>query len=142
MALAILEAEKGKKLGNLPFGAVLVKNADIIGSAHAEDITSTDVSAHAELQAIQQACKNLKTSNLKECVLYTTNEPCAMCAGAILQSGISKIVIGVIRGDIPNRFQPKKIGIDELIENYNYKPEIIRGVLKSEVIELFKNGKL
>jgi len=137
MALAIIEAEKGKKLGNLPFGAVVVCNGDVISSAHAEDITTSDVTAHAELQAIQKACKNLGKSDLKDCTIYSTNEPCVMCAGAILQSGIFKIVIGVVRGDIPNRFQPKKFGIDDLVENYNYTPEIIKGVLKSEVIELF-----
>jgi tRNA(adenine34) deaminase len=138
MSLAIAEAEKGKMLGNLPFGAVIVMDNEVISCAYAEDISAHDVTAHAEVQAIKKACDKLKTINLKDSTIYTTNEPCVMCAGAILQSGISKAVIGAVRGDIPGRFQPKKFGIDNLIENYNYKPEIIKGVLKNKVIELFK----
>lgn len=137
MSLAIAEAEKGKAVENLPFGAVVVIDNTIVSCAYAEDISTNDVTAHAELQAIQKACKKLKTINLKDCTIYTTNEPCIMCAGAIFQSGISKIVIGVIRGDIPNRFKPRKLKFEDLMENYNHKPEIIKGVLKNKIIELF-----
>ncbi len=138
MSLAIVEAEKAKATGNLPFGAIVVIDNKIISSAYAEDISTNNVTAHAELEAIKKACKKLKTINLKNCIIYTTNEPCLMCAGAIFQSGISKIVIGVIRGDIQGRFQPRKLKFEDLMKNYNYKPEITKGVLKNKIIELFR----
>lgn len=138
MELAILEGKEAKAKGNLPFGAVIVMDDKLISSAHAEDLSSNDITRHAEILAIKKACQNLKTKDLKECILYTTNEPCVMCSGAILQAGINKIVIGVMRGDIPSRFMPKKYSIKDLSENYNYKPAIIEGVLKDKIIDLFK----
>lgn len=140
MSLAIAEATTGKTLGNLPFGAVVVLNGEVVSFAHAEDASTSDVTAHAELQAIKKACQALKTINLKECIIYATNEPCVMCSGAILQAGINKIVIGAMRGDIPGRFMPKKYSINDFAENYGSKPEIIKGVLKDKVIELFKDS--
>ncbi len=139
MSLAIAEAVKGKASGNLPFGAMVVLNGEVISTAHAEDVATHDVTAHAELQAIKKACKTLKTTSLKECIMYTTNEPCVMCSGAILQAGINKIVIGAMRGDIPGRFMPKKYSINDFAENYGYRPEIVKGVLKDKVVEFFKD---
>lgn len=136
MTLAIVEAKKGKELGNLAFGAVVVLNEKVISSAYAENISNKNATSHAELLAVEKACKNLETIDLKNCSIYTTHEPCIMCIGAILESGISRIIIGAVRGDFENRFKPKKFNIDNLIENYNYKPEIIKGILKEKVIEL------
>ena len=91
MLIALKEAKKSLKTDDVPVGAVIVKNNKIISRAHNTKEKSNDVTKHAEMVAISQACKKLKNWHLDGCVMYVTLEPCMMCCGAIEQSRISKV---------------------------------------------------
>ena len=92
MKLALKEAIKAKKQDEVPVGAVIVKNNVIISKAHNQKEKKKNPIKHAEIIAIERACKKLKTWHLDECILYVTLEPCLMCAGAIIQSRIKKVI--------------------------------------------------
>ena len=95
MTEAVLEGEKGcKKKHGGPFGAVVVKGGKIVGRGHNMILTKKDPTAHAEVEAIRDACKNLKTYNLKGCEIYSVSEPCVMCLGAILLANIESCYFG------------------------------------------------
>ena len=95
MKEAIKEAYKGinQKHGG-PFGSVVVKNGEIIGRGHNMVLKDKDPTCHGEIMAIRDACKNLNSFDLSDCILYTTAEPCPMCKGAILWANISKVYYG------------------------------------------------
>ena len=94
LSLALEEAEKAREKGEVPVGAVIVKNGEIIAKAHNLRESLNDPTAHAEILAIREACNKLNNWRLHGCEMYVTLEPCPMCAGAILQSRLSKIYIG------------------------------------------------
>ena len=94
LSLALEEAEKAREKGEVPVGAVIVKNGEIIAKAHNLKERLNDPTAHAEILAIREACNKLNNWRLHGCEMYVTLEPCPMCAGAILQSRLSKIYIG------------------------------------------------
>ncbi len=95
MKLAIKEAEEGIKKGHGgPFGAVVVKNGEVIGKGHNQVVVNNDPTCHAEVDAIRQACANIKSFNLKGCDIYTTGEPCPMCLSAVLWANIEHIYYG------------------------------------------------
>ena len=100
------EALKEAKIGienhdGGPFGAVIVdKTGKIIGVGHNKVLKEKDPTAHAEITAIRDACKSLKSNNLKGCTLYTTTEPCPMCLAAIIWSNIETIYYGTTRNDV------------------------------------------
>ena len=103
MEAAIKEAQLGIDHGHGgPFGAVIVKNNEIIGRGHNEVIKNNDPTCHGEIMAIRDACKNLKTYDLKGSVIYTTAFPCPMCLGAILWSNIDEIYYGCTIEDTEN----------------------------------------
>ncbi|MBU3182916.1 nucleoside deaminase [Clostridium psychrophilum] len=95
MCEALKEAKRSLLLHEVPVGAVIVKNNSIIARAHNLRETLQQVTAHAEILAIQNACEALDSWRLSGCDMYVTLEPCPMCAGAILQSRISKVYIGI-----------------------------------------------
>ena len=92
MEEAIKEAKKAYKKGDIPVGCVITKNNKIIAKSHNCKENKGMATYHAEILAINKACKKLKTWHLDDCTLYTTMEPCVMCSGAIIQSRIKKIV--------------------------------------------------
>ena len=94
MAQALEEAKKAALLGEVPIGAVLVYKGEVIARAHNLRETTQNATTHAELMVIQEACKQLGSWRLEETTLYVTLEPCPMCAGAILQSRIPRVVYG------------------------------------------------
>jgi len=91
--ITINEAKKAYKKGEVPIGAIIVKDNKIISKAHNIREQKQNALFHAEILAINKACKKLKSWRLNDCTLYVTLEPCAMCAGAILNSRIKKVVI-------------------------------------------------
>ena len=94
MVLAIREAEKAKYKNEVPIGAVILKDGKVISKGHNLRENKQNSLQHAEIIAIDKACKKLKNFRLEECDLYVTVEPCLMCAGAIVQSRIRKVYFG------------------------------------------------
>lgn len=96
MKEALKEAQKAYEKKEIPVGAVIVKNHKIIARAHNLKENKKMATGHAEILAIQKACKKLKAWRLTDCEIYVTLEPCAMCAGAIIQARIQKLYIGTL----------------------------------------------
>src|SRR5690606_16019307 len=94
MQEAILEAQKAEAIGEVPIGAVIVKDGQIVGRGHNLRETTQDPTAHAEMIAIREASETLQAWRLLHCTLYVTLEPCPMCAGAIVQARIPRVVFG------------------------------------------------
>jgi tRNA(adenine34) deaminase len=137
MQLAIEEARDAKQAGELPIGAVITCKGEVIARNRCREATKKTVLAHAELPALNDACKVLGSTDLSECVIYCSNEPCLMCAAAIFQAKIARIVIGAARSDLPHLLRDRKFRIEHLAEDSGYSIEIIRGVLKEKVLGLF-----
>lgn len=96
MKLALKEAKKAYDKGEVPVGAVIVKDDKIIAKAHNLKEIKNDTTKHAEILAIQKASKKLNSWRLENCEMYVTLEPCSMCAGALIQSRIKKVYIGAM----------------------------------------------
>lgn len=100
MKIALEEAKKAYSKGEVPIGAVIVKNGEIIAKAHNLKETLKSVIAHAEILAIEEASKKINDWRLNDCEMYVTLEPCSMCASAIAQARISKLHIGTFNKDM------------------------------------------
>lgn len=133
MELALLEAKKAMELDEVPIGCVIVRNNEVIATSYNRKNIDNIATYHAEILAIEQACKKLNTWYLDDCTLYTTVEPCMMCTGAIIQARIKKIIYGT-----PN----ETFGYLSKIDT---KTEIISGILEHECQEIlsqfFKNKR-
>ena len=135
MLEALKEAKKAYKKGEIPVGAVIVKDNKIIARAHNLKETKKDTTKHAEIIAIQKASKNIEAWRLIDCEMYVTLEPCSMCAGAILQARIKNLYIGAMDA---------KTGacgsVLNLLEDYkfNHKVEIQRGILADDCEYILK----
>lgn len=103
MKIALEEAYEGITEGHGgPFGAVVVKNGQVVGRGHNRVLYKKDPTCHGEMEAIRDACKNLGTHDLSGCELYTTAEPCPMCLGGILWANIRTVYYGCNREDTDN----------------------------------------
>lgn len=125
---ALKLAQKAFDLGEVPVGAVVVKNGEIVSTGYNKRELNKNALAHAEIEAINEACKNLSGWRLWECDLYVTLEPCPMCAGAIINSRIKRLVFGAY---------DKKAGSITSVVNlfdlpYNHKPEVLGGFMEDE----------
>ncbi len=134
---AIDEAKIAKAAGEWPFGAVIVRNGEIIARAGCTEKSAKNVLGHAELQAINAVCLTVANSNLSDCAIYSTNEPCLMCASAIFQAKIPIIIFALSRTDLPHLLRERKLRIEDLAADAGYNPQIVKGVRKEEVLELF-----
>ncbi|MCR5429661.1 MAG: tRNA adenosine(34) deaminase TadA [Eubacterium sp.] len=129
MREALKEAEKAKKLNEVPIGCVIVKDNKIIGRGYNRRMKDKNTLSHAELNAIKKASKILKDWRLDDCEMYVTTEPCQMCSGAIVQARIKKVYIGCMNpkagcaGSIMNLLQ---------VDEFNHQVEIESGVLEEE----------
>ena len=133
MRLAIAEARHAAELGEIPVGALIVtSNGRIVGRGHNLTEALSDVTAHAEMQAITAAAQALGGKYLQDCTLYVTLEPCLMCAGAIAWSQLSRIVIGA---DDPVR------GYSSFTarSTFHQRATVERGVCASECARLMKD---
>jgi len=126
---AMQQAEIAESINEVPVGAVLVINDEIVGRGYNQTITLCDPSLHAEVVAIRQAAAHIKNYRLLDATLYVTLEPCSMCAGLLVHSRIKTLVFGAYDykagavGSIMNLAQHEKL---------NHKIEVVGGVLESE----------
>lgn len=133
---AIKEAKKAYDKGEVPVGCLVVIDGKVIARSHNLRRSKSDATQHAEIIAISKACKKLNRWILDDATLYVTLEPCAMCAGAILQSRIKKVVFGA---------HEPKFGccgsIMNLLDNpqFNHQTEVVSGVMEKEVESMMKN---
>ncbi len=135
MAKALELAKSAKAQNEVPVGAIVVQRGKIIGRGYNQMIAKQDPTAHAEILAIQEASAKLQNYRLQECDLYTTIEPCPMCAGAILHSRIKKLYFGVLDEKFGAIFSKIKI----LEQGYNHKTEVASGVLQEECKEIIQS---
>lgn len=129
MALALAEAEQAAVEDEVPIGAVIVRDGQILGSAHNQREQLLDPTAHAEMIAITQAAAALDSWRLEGCTLYVTLEPCPMCAGAIVQSRVKRVVYGAD--------DPKAGAVSSLYQmlqdaRLNHRAEVVAGVMAEE----------
>lgn len=133
MKEAVRQAKKAYALKEVPIGCVIVCEGKIIARGYNRRNTDKNTLSHAELNAIKKASKKLGDWRLEGCTMYVTLEPCQMCAGALVQSRIDKVVIGCMNqkagcaGSVLNLLQ---------IEGFNHKVEIEKGVLEKECSQM------
>jgi tRNA(adenine34) deaminase len=135
MKEALEEAKKAYELDEVPIGAVVVKDGKIIGRGHNSRERKQDPTLHAEIIAIRQAAAELGSWRLTDCELYVTIEPCPMCAGAILQSRIPRVIYGArdpkagCAGSLYNLLEDSR---------FNHRAEVVEGVLEEECAEIIR----
>ncbi len=135
MRLALKQAEKAYDLDDVPIGAVIVRNEEVLAFAYNEKELCQDPTAHAEIVAIRRAAEALGHWRLTDCTLYVTLEPCPMCAGAIIQSRLKQLVYGA---------SDSKGGAVESVMNvlhekaWNHKVQVTAGILEEECANILK----
>ena len=135
MRLALEEGKLALATGDIPVGAIVVQGDRIIGRGHNRREEQQDALLHAEICAIQQACSTLGHWRLQGCTLYVTMEPCPMCAGAIINARIDRVVYGVA---------DEKAGCCGSVANFfampfNHTPTITSGILPQECAQLLRS---
>lgn len=129
MKEAVRQAKKALVLNEVPIGCVIVHNGSIIGRGYNRRNTDKSTLAHAEIIAIRKASRKINDWRLEDCTIYVTLEPCQMCAGAIVQARIPKVVIGSMNpkagcgGSVLNLLEEAR---------FNHQAEVVRGVLEEE----------
>ncbi|MBR1661467.1 MAG: tRNA adenosine(34) deaminase TadA [Acidaminococcaceae bacterium] len=136
MELALAEAAKAAAIGEVPIGAAIVKDGQILARAHNMREQWMDATAHAEVIAIRKACEKLHNWRLSGCTLYVTVEPCPMCAGAIYNSRIDTVIFGC---------RDNRAGAVESLFNVlshpllNHQPQVIGGILEDRCAAVIKD---
>lgn len=136
MKEAIKQAKKAAVAGDVPIGCIIVKDDKIIARGYNKRNAKKTTLAHAELLAIEKASKKLGDWRLEECTMYITLEPCQMCAGAIVQARIPRVVVGAMNkkagcaGSVLNLFQ---------VEEFNHQVEFQKGILEEECASMLSD---
>ena len=136
MKKALQLAEKAEKLDEVPIGCVIVKDGKIIARGYNRRRIDHSTLAHAEMQAIKKACNKLGDWRLEECTMYVTLEPCPMCAGAIVQARIPRVVIGCMN--------PKAGSAGSVVNllnepGFNHQCEVTKGVCEEACSDMLKS---
>ena len=135
MARALELAAQAAQVGDVPVGCVIVRDGEIIGEGRNRREENGDATAHAELEAIRDACQRVGSWRLHWCTLYVTLEPCPMCAGGIINARIEQVRYGTkdekagACGSVLNLFE----------ERFNHKPRIYRGPMENECGRILQN---
>lgn len=136
MRQALKQAEKAGLLDEVPIGCVIVREGKVIARGYNRRNTDKSTLAHAEVAAIRKASRKLSDWRLEECTLYVTLEPCQMCAGAIVQARVGRVVIGAMNpkagcaGSILNLLEMKE---------FNHRVNVTRGVLEEQCSQILKD---
>ncbi|MEI7428900.1 MAG: tRNA adenosine(34) deaminase TadA [Betaproteobacteria bacterium] len=136
MREALSLARSAECLGEVPVGAIVVRDGVIVGHGFNSPIGESDPTAHAEIAALRDAARNLKNYRLPGCELFVTLEPCAMCAGAILHSRIARVIYGArdlktgVHGSVIDLFA---------VDRLNHHTEVVGGVLAEECGQLLSS---
>jgi tRNA(adenine34) deaminase len=136
MRLALEEASRATAVGEVPIAAILMRHGDVLASAHNLRESLQDPTAHAEMIVIRKAAEQVRSWRLTDTTLYVTLEPCPMCAGAIVQSRITRLVFGA--------WDPKAGACGSLFDipadrRLNHRVEVMGGVLEQESQTLLQN---
>lgn len=135
MLLALEQADRARRAGEVPIGAVVVRDGAVIAAIHNETVARRDPTAHAELLAVQAAIRHLHGERLEDCTLYVTLEPCAQCAGAIVLAKVGRVVFGAwdakagMSGSIHDILRHARL---------NHRVEVIAGVMEEECAALLR----
>jgi tRNA(adenine34) deaminase len=135
MRAALELALEAERLGEVPVGAVVVMSGEVMGRGYNRPISSSDPTAHAEIIALREAAAGMQNYRLEEATLYVTVEPCVMCAGALVNARVKRLVFGArdLRfGGVRSKFRAAD---SELL---NHRVEVIEGVLAAECTELMQ----
>ncbi len=135
MKEALKEAYKAYEINDVPIGCVIVRNGEIVGRGFNQKETLKDATLHSEITAIKDACNTLGGWRLPGCTMYVTLEPCPMCAGAIVNARIERLVIGA--RDLKTGACGSVLDITNN-KNLNHQPEVIFGVLEKECADVLK----
>ena len=136
MAIAYAQAQRAAELGEVPVGAVIVKDGEVIATGFNHPIAQHDPTAHAEIMALRAAAEKVGNYRLPDCELYVTLEPCVMCAGAMMHARISRVIYGASEpktgacGSVLNLFD-----VDQL----NHHTAVVGGVMEVECVQLLKD---
>ncbi|MGI8863682.1 MAG: tRNA adenosine(34) deaminase TadA [Solirubrobacteraceae bacterium] len=135
MRLALREAERALEHDDVPIGAVIVKDGELVGSGHNERELRSDPTAHAEMIALREAARTLSSWRILESVVYVTLEPCAMCAGAIVLARLPRVVFGA--------WDPKAGAAGSVLDvlaqpELNHRPQVQGGLLAEECGDLLR----
>jgi tRNA(adenine34) deaminase len=136
MALALEQARMAAEAGEVPVGALVIKDGEIVGKGHNRNLLDNDPTAHAEIVALRQAAMRLGNHRLSGCVMVATIEPCSMCAGALIHARISRLVYGAT--------DPKAGAAGSVLQvlnhpSLNHQIEVTSGVLAGECSEILQD---
>ena len=135
MKLAIREAKKARAIGEVPIGCIIVYEDKIIARGYNKRVAKKSVLAHAEILAIKKACKKTGDWRLEGCTMYITLEPCPMCAGAIIQARIPRVVIGSLN---PKAGCAGSVLDMMHVEGFNHQVDVTTGVCDEECSKMMK----
>ena len=135
MGFALEEANLACRMEEVPIGAIILLNNEIIGRGHNQPITSCDPTAHAEIIALREAARKIENYRLSEATMYVTIEPCAMCAGAIVNARIKRLVFGTI--------EPRQGAISSIFQicsnsSLNHQVNVTAGIREAECRDLMQ----
>ena len=135
MGIAIKEAQKAMSAGDVPVGAVIVRNGDIIAQSFNMREAANDATAHAEILAIREACRKLGRWRLNDCTIYVTLEPCPMCAGALVMSRMERLVYA-----LPESKTGAAESVFNIVDNksLNHRMKVTAGICENQCRELMQ----
>lgn len=143
MEAAKREAERALSRGQAPYGCIITKDNQIVAAAHNQVGLRQDATAHAEMLAIQEAQAILGSTQLTGCTMYTTAEPCPMCAGAVLWSEVDSVVYGVSIQDIVEAGGKQiAMNLQDIVNQSPRDLQVIGGVMRDELIVLYQRHYL
>jgi tRNA(adenine34) deaminase len=135
MRLALREAERALQHDDVPIGAVVVREGEVIGSGHNERELRADPTAHAEMIALREAARQLRTWRVLESVMYVTLEPCAMCAGAIVLARVPRVVYAT---DDPKAGAAGSVLNVLNVPQLNHRPQVEAGLLAQDAADILR----